>query len=461
MFRTVELPLWLFLLILVFAAVTFASHFLFPSVRWYLRRRLERAVARLNTRLKVPIQPFKLARRHDTIRRLLFDPEVAQAVIDHARENHVREDVAHQTAERYAREIVPGFSASLYFGIAARAAKWLATLLYDVRIVHYHDSLSKVDSNATVVFVMNHRSNMDYVLVTYLASSRTAIAYAVGEWARVVPLRWLIRPMGGYFVRRKQSNDLYRRVLARYVALATENGVTQAVFPEGGLTRDGALQEPKLGILSYITGGFDPAERDVIFVPVGLNYDRVLEDRTLIAAGKDGHRNYRSPVYTLFSFVGRHLRRALTGKFQKYGTAGVGFGAPLSLTEFLKRRHKDPVAALGKELMARISDQVPLLPVPLVSRLLLDGAVARSDLTRGIEAAITRRAGAADSLETLDPAKTCEAGLAHLALRGLVSETDGGVTIEPGAEEVLAYYAASIGQHFPRKPQNRKSFAQK
>ena len=42
MTRTVSLPLWLFVLILLFAAVTFASHFLFPSVRWYLRRRAER-----------------------------------------------------------------------------------------------------------------------------------------------------------------------------------------------------------------------------------------------------------------------------------------------------------------------------------------------------------------------------------------------------------------------------------
>ena len=40
----VTLPIWLFVLILLFAGVTFASHFLFPSVRWFLRRRLERAV---------------------------------------------------------------------------------------------------------------------------------------------------------------------------------------------------------------------------------------------------------------------------------------------------------------------------------------------------------------------------------------------------------------------------------
>ena len=52
------------MLILLFAGVTFASHFLFPSVRWFLRRRLERAVEELNKRLKRPIQPFKAGQSH-------------------------------------------------------------------------------------------------------------------------------------------------------------------------------------------------------------------------------------------------------------------------------------------------------------------------------------------------------------------------------------------------------------
>ena len=438
MFRSIELPLWLLILILAFAAVTFASHFLFPSVRWFFRRRMERAVAELNKRLAAPIQPFKLARRSDTIQRLIYDRDVLHAVADHAREEGIPEAVAHERAKRYAREIVPGFSASLYFGIAARLAKWLATLLYDVRITHFDETLSEVDPDATVVFVMNHRSNMDYVLVTYLASSRTAIAYAVGEWARVAPLRWLIRPMGGYFVRRKNSNPLYRKVLARYVALATENGVTQAVFPEGGLTRDGALQDPKLGILSYIVGEFDPSVRDIVFVPVGLNYDRVLEDRTLIAAGQEGHRNYASPVYTIFSFIGRHLRRAVTGRFKKYGAAGVGFGAPLSLTEFMKTRRKDPVSALGKELMKRVAVQVPLLPVPMVAQVLrhAKGPIPEDEIAR------------------LAPGDA-EEGLAHLRMRGLLDEGPDGIAIKPGERPVFDYYANSIS-HLMNAPAAKK-----
>ncbi|MCX7646960.1 MAG: 1-acyl-sn-glycerol-3-phosphate acyltransferase [Rhodobacteraceae bacterium] len=427
MFRTVELPLWLLILILAFAAVTFASHFLFPSVRWFFRRRMERVVAELNRRLAKPIQPFKLARRHDTIQRLIYDRDVLAAVAQTAAAEGIPEAVAHERALRYAREIVPAFSASLYFGFATRAARWLSRRLYRVKVTRYDRALGKVDPEAAVVFVMNHRSNMDYVLVTYLAASRTALAYAVGEWARVWPLRALIRPMGAYFVRRRSGDALYRKVLGRYVAMATAAGVTQAVFPEGGLSRDGRLQPPKLGILSYIVDGFDPAVRDVVFVPVGLNYDRVLEDRALIAAQGDAGRSFASPVTSLLRFLWRLVRRLVTGRFRKYGEAGVGFGAPLSLTAFLATPHADPVAALAEELMRRIAAEVPRLPVPLVAEAMLAAGRPLSEA----------------QLADMVPEGAPE-GLANLRMRGLVVETPEGLAIRPGEEPLFAFYANSI-----------------
>ena len=132
MTSTVELPLWFFVLILLFAAVTFASHFLFPSVRWFFRRRLERAVARLNTRLARPIEPFKLARRYDMIQRLIYDPEVTQEIVNYARDHHVPENVGFEKARTYAREIVPSFSAVTYFGLAIRIARMLVNSIYHV-----------------------------------------------------------------------------------------------------------------------------------------------------------------------------------------------------------------------------------------------------------------------------------------------------------------------------------------
>ncbi len=126
------------------------------------------------------------------------------------------------------------------------------------RVPDNDDVNASVSSDATVVFVMNHRSNMDYVLVTYLAAHASALSYAVGEWARVWPLSFLIKSMGAYFISRKSRGALYRKVLARYVQMATQAGVTQAIFPEGGLSLDGKLMPPKMGLLSYVVEGFDP-----------------------------------------------------------------------------------------------------------------------------------------------------------------------------------------------------------
>ena len=119
-----------------------------------------------------------------------------EAVVEHARTNGVPETVALQQARAYAREIVPGFSALVYFGFATRAARLLSGVFYKVRVGRADRALSGIDRDATVVFIMNHRSNMDYVLVTWLVADRSALSYAVGEWARVWPLSGLVRAMG-------------------------------------------------------------------------------------------------------------------------------------------------------------------------------------------------------------------------------------------------------------------------
>jgi glycerol-3-phosphate O-acyltransferase len=454
MTQPVAIPLWLFVLILLFAAVTFASHFLFPSVRWFLRRRAERIVAQLNERLDRPIQPFKLLRRTDMIQRLIYDPEVMKAVAAQAHETGVREDVAFEQARRYAREIVPGFSASVYFGFATRAARWLSTLLYDVRVAG-EEKLRTVPPEATVVFVMNHRSNMDYVLVTHVAAKSSALAYAVGEWARVWPLSRLIRATGGYFIRRRRRSALYRKVLARYVQMATGAGVAQAVFPEGGLSLDGRLAEPKLGLLSYLIADFDDARRDIVFVPVALNYDRVLEDTILQAAERSGRRRFRGSAPEAAAFTLRYLWRRATGRGYRMGLAGVAFGTPLSL------RHdgnghdpQDQAAAVAAELMARIRAVMPVLPVPVAADLLLArGGIAANAFATEVAAALDtyRAAGAAVFVPDSDPGA---AALDILLRRGLVREAGGRIEPVPERAGLLGYYAASLQE---RRKEPRKA----
>ncbi|MGR3760424.1 1-acyl-sn-glycerol-3-phosphate acyltransferase [Roseobacteraceae bacterium NS-SX3] len=452
MTQTVELPLWLFVLIVLFAAVTFASHFLFPSVRWFFRRRLERAVERLNRRLERPIEPFKLARRYDMIQRLIYDPQVAQAVADHARAQGVPENVAFEEARRYAREIVPSFSAFAYFGFAIRAARMLSNAIYRVRLGHQDEAaLRTIDPGATLVFVMNHRSNMDYVLVTYLAAKRSALSYAVGEWARVWPLSRLIRAMGAYFIRRRSRNELYRKVLAAYVRLATRGGATQAMFPEGGLSLDGALAPPKLGLLKYIVDGYDPVGRDVVFVPVALNYDRVLEDKILTSAARAGERRFRARIGVVALRVLRQIWLWMTGRYRRPGFAAVSFGRPLSLTAFAAGREGDVTVPLARELMGRIGDIVPVLPVPLVAWLLQQhGPMTRPALEHRLSGLLKALPLAHIHTPPHSSSDAAEAGLRQLARRGIIELRPGGRCVPVDAQrDLLDFYANSIAHLMP------------
>lgn len=446
MAQEVTIPLWLFVLILLFAVVTFASHFLFPSVRWFFRRRLERAVARLNKRLERPIQPFKLARRHDMIQRLIFDPQVSEAVREHARVQGIPESVAFEQARRYAREIVPSFSASAYFGFAIKAARFLSNALYRVRLGHHDEAaLKAIDKDATVIFVMNHRSNMDYVLVTYLAAERSALSYAVGEWARVWPLSGLIRAMGAYFIRRKSRNELYRKVLARYVKLATDAGVTQAMFPEGGLSQSGALMPPKLGLLKYIVDDFDPEGRDVVFVPVALNYDRVLEDRILVAAANDPKRRFKARIGVVAVNSMKQLWLRLIGRYHRFGYAAVSFGEPLSLRSVQARFKGDVTVPLARLLIRKIGAIVPMLPVPIVSWVFLEnGPMTRAEVETAVGKIIRTHPNAHIHLPRDNRDYGVEVGLRNLIERRILNIENDVYSIVPDQIEIVRFYANSI-----------------
>ncbi len=246
----ITIPLWQFVLISVLAMIVFLKQFLFPSVRWFFRKRINRAINELNQRLNTQINPFQLTKRQVLLDRLTHDPQVLTYVQAHSIEQGIPYEVLMESVQKYAREIVPSFNAYVYHRIGYWISKKIAQALYRVRVrVEGQEHLKNIDKDATVVYVMNHRSNMDYILVAFLIAEKMTLSYAVGEWAKVWPLQGLVKSMGAYFVRRNSKNPLYRKVLERYITMATKEGVCQAVFPEGGLTRDGVIRPPKLGFL--------------------------------------------------------------------------------------------------------------------------------------------------------------------------------------------------------------------
>ena len=467
MTATIVLPVWFAITAGALALWAILYLLLIPGSRWFVRRRVNRMIDELNARLQLRIPAFQQTKRQVLVDRLTCDPQVMEAVDAAARESGAPRDVVMRKVERYAREIVPSFNAYAYFRIGYYLARRTVQLLYRVRLGYSDDdALSGIEPDASVVFVMNHRSNMDYVLVAYLAASRSALSYAVGEWARIWPLQALIRSLGAYFVRRRSGDPLYRQVLARYVQAATAGGVVQAIYPEGNLSRDGRLNRPRLGLINYMVSAFDPdGERDLVFIPVGINYDRVLEDRYLVHerdAGRDPLR--RSNVVAAFlEFVLHQAGLMVRGRWYRFGYACVNFGPPISMRSYLHRRmidframdpavRFDAVEELGGELLEAVAAAIPVVPVPLVASVFVrcpQRSMSRLEIKARAQSLIDELegSGAYVHVPREDHDYEVTVGLRMLTLRHFVKEAHGLYRAAEDALEMLRYYANSI-EHF-------------
>ena len=465
MFEIVVLPFWLLATLTVFAVIGVVDRVFAPGVKWFFRRRLNTAIDELNSRLDLRIQPFKLTRKQTLVDQLMYDQQVLEAVEEDAKEHGIPRAVAMKKAESYAREIIPSFSPMAYFGFGTKISRWISQYIYRVRLGYSDDeSMKKIDPDAAVVFVMNHRSNMDYVLVTYMASARASLSYAVGEWARVWGLKGMIKAMGAYFIRRSSHNNLYRRVLSRYVNMATQQGVTQAVFPEGGLSRDGLMREPKLGLISYMISDFEPdTSRDVVFIPVGINYDRVIEDRILTANQEREltGREFKVGAGSLLGLIGHLFNLRIRGKLYKLGYACVSFGSPVSLKAYCKSnklsfakmdtdRTQVAITKFGAQLLESVGKVIPALPVSLVASVMLqnnDIKMGELELKAKVFELIAHleKTGVHVHIPRTDRDYAVSTGLRMLTLRHLVTKDEEGLyQAAPKETVLLEYYANSI-----------------
>jgi len=416
------------------------------------------------------IARYKLVSRRAIHDELILDPVVVAAMRDHMRQEKVTELEVRVRVERYIDEILPFFNVLSYYRLGYNLAKATLNVLYKVT-VDYQDeaALERIPRRDVVVYLMNHRSNADYVVVAFVLARGVAVSYAVGEWARVWPLETIFKSFGSYFIRRRYREPLYHAVLERYVQLITHNGVTQGLFPEGGLSQDGKFRPAKIGLLDYIVGtlrepGFD---RDIWFVPAALNYDRTLEDRVLIQECLDPElRLSRSrQAWSVFQYLGLNVARFLTGRLKRYGRAAVNFGTPLSLRGWLAAQATDVLALpreqrlphiqrLADDAMERVRAVAPVTAVALTSAALLSferHVVTLPELLERMREfrdrllEVNAKVVRADrSIET-----TWANARRMFRMRRIVLVSGSSVAVMPRQRPLLEYYANSIAHLMP------------
>jgi glycerol-3-phosphate O-acyltransferase len=372
--------------------------------------RLNKSAKRFIDGHNIKLEKYKFMNKFMVKQEIMNDPEVHGAILLHARENDRKIQDVEDMVEEYIEEIVPFFNLLSYYKIGYWIANFFLNMIYEVVIDHVNaEKLKKIPPDNAVVFVMNHRSNVDYVLVAYMLARNISISYAVGEWARVWPLEYIFKSFGAYFLRRKFREKLYHLVLEKYIQMISLQGVTQGVFIEGGLTRDGSFRDTKVGVIDYIVKIKKNPEfrNDIIFVPVGINYDWVLEDKSLIKEWKkkEDKTGFKANIASLIRIVLKgpmitvmNLIRYATGRLKQHGYASVSFGDPISVSRFLKGQTKDffkldrherlsIVKVLANQLINKIGEVIPVTPVCLTAKaivLLKKNSIQRNELIRKI-----------------------------------------------------------------------------
>ncbi len=366
------------------------------KLRRFVRRRLSKEQRRVVDKFSVRTQPFKLEKKRTVRERLLADPQLLQDLEAYAeREGEALETVLERVVD-YADEIIPFFNVVSYYRVGYTVAAIAMRAMYrvdvdDEEVARTRAFLDESDeAGRAVVFVMNHRSNADFVLVAYVLARAIALSYAVGEWARVWPLEWLFKSFGSYFVRRGCRDPAYHLTLRRYLQIITEEGVTQGIFIEGGLSRDGLLRPAKNGLLDSLStlperGG---APKEVWFVPVGINYDRVVEDEVLTSKLEDsgglgsGWAYYARAMSRIGRYFFTNIPRYVMRRVRRFGYAAVRIGKPVPMTELfdgpiaqlvpMTREERKPSVQLAADrLLNRIAEVVPVTPVALVAASIL------------------------------------------------------------------------------------------
>ena len=208
---------------------------------------------------------------------------------------------------------------------------------------------------------------------------------------------------------------------------------------------------------------FDPETgRDVAFVPVAVNYDRVIEDKNLQIMKASGKRASRTGTWRATAgSLGHQLWLRLNRRWKPFGHATLSVGAPVPLREWLENRGFDPpeverearfaeVRVLADHLMERIADIMPVLPVPLMATVIRgrgDEGVTKTEA----------RAAAFEILETLaarpgepdiprdDWEPAVELGVQLLIQRRMVKADKGRQRILEPRRHFVDYYANSIG----------------
>ncbi|XP_017773571.1 PREDICTED: dihydroxyacetone phosphate acyltransferase [Nicrophorus vespilloides] len=192
-----------------------------------------------------------------------------------------------------------------------------------------------MDGGIPVIYVPSHRSYADFILMSYLLFTLNIEIPAIAagmDFHGMKGMGTVLRNTGAFFMRRSYNDDnLYWDTFRQYVhQLVTKNSAGIEFFIEGTRSRSCKSLPPKFGLLTMILRAFLTGEvPDILFVPINISYDRVMEERLFAyeLLGVPKPKESTSGFFKSLSMVN-----------EKYGSIYIDVGSPISVKDFFGSR---------------------------------------------------------------------------------------------------------------------------
>ncbi|MET0610406.1 MAG: glycerol-3-phosphate 1-O-acyltransferase PlsB [Pseudomonas caspiana] len=332
--------------------------------------------------LKTAVIGPDVSHRRNLVKGLLDEPLVKQAILEEAEREKIPEAKARDQALRYANEIASDYTYSAIRFLEV-ILSWFWNKIYDGIKVSHIEGVKDVAQGHEVIYVPCHRSHIDYLLLSYLLfrNGLTPPHIAAGINLNMPVIGGLLRRGGAFFMRRTfKGNPLYTSVFNEYLHTLFTKGFPVEYFVEGGRSRTGRMLQPKTGMLAITLRSFLRNSRmPIVFVPVYIGYERVLEGRTYLGELR-GATKKKESIFDIFKVIG-----ALK---QRFGQVSVNFGEPIKLAEFLDNEQPDwreqelgpqfkpawlneTTHRLGERVAQHLNEAAAINPVNLVALALL------------------------------------------------------------------------------------------
>lgn len=306
------------------------------------------------------------------------DKVFQQTAVEVAKEQNKSIESVNRTAKRNFEAIAARYSPSVV-GFTAPILHWVFNRIYDgVEVDEVGlERAMKAAAHAPMVLTPSHKSHVDYLIMSYVLFQRgyTVPLVAAGANLSFFPLGPFLRRGGAFFLRRSFKGDkLYTATFKAYLKKLVHDGIHHEFFPEGGRSRTGKLLTPKLGLFTWLVDAvLEGARNDLLFVPVAIDYEKVVEGASYKAELAGGEKKPEDL---------KALLSAPSVLTENYGRIHLSFDEPVSLAKLMKDRGIDPrettddqkkalVRALGHRVMHGISKVSTVTPHALLASALL------------------------------------------------------------------------------------------